>query len=81
MALDARRSELLYSNYLAWLRKLRAALHEGDSGALRAIELELGVLGDHERRVLSMAVHDVAGRLPRRAKTHFVRALLAAESP
>jgi len=81
VAPDVRSSERLYSTYLGWLRKLTAAVHGGDSGALREMELELGTLEGPEHRALVMAVHDVAGGLPRRAKAHFVRALLAAENP
>jgi hypothetical protein len=81
VALDVRGCERLYATYLAWLRRLRMAIHRGDCEALREIELDFGGLEAPERRVLAMAVHDVAGQLPHRAKVHFVRTLAALEDP
>lgn len=73
-------AERLYLVYLARFREIRGALVREDGDALRAAELELPSLPPSERRVVAMAVHDVAARLPRRAKVHFVRALSQEEA-
>jgi hypothetical protein len=66
--------ERLYPYYLARYRAIWAAVRRCEVEALRAAELELATLSPIERRVVAMAVHDVAAKLPLRAKVHFVRA-------
>jgi len=81
VSLDVRGCESLYATYLGWFRRLRMAIHRGDCDALREIELDFPALEAPVRRVVAMAVHDVAGQLPRRAKVHFIRTLAALEDP
>jgi len=68
-------AEQLYLLYLARYRAIVGAVRRQDTDCLRATELEFGSLSEPEQRVVAMAVHDVAARLPRRAKPHFIRSL------
>ncbi|HEX9290236.1 MAG TPA: hypothetical protein VF904_11995 [Anaeromyxobacteraceae bacterium] len=68
-------AEQLYLLYLARYRAILGAVRRHDTDSLRVTELEFGSLSEPEQRVVAMAVHDVAARLPRRAKPHFIRSL------
>jgi hypothetical protein len=68
-------ADRLYLLYLARYRAILGAVRRHDADALRAAELEFGSLSPTDQRIVAMAVHDVAARLPRRAKHHFVRAV------
>ncbi len=72
------RVDQLYLEYLARYRALRTAVQRCDAEALRRAELELRSLSSVDQHIAALAIHDIAMKLPLRAKVHFVRAIRGA---
>ncbi|MBI5069971.1 MAG: hypothetical protein HZB56_17185 [Deltaproteobacteria bacterium] len=68
-------ASLLYGQYMERFLYLRGAMERGGVEALRRVELELADLDGPEAWTASLAIHDVATRLPPRGEAHFVRLL------